>query len=50
MVVHVLKNDFPQSKIKQLTEDIRTYGNIAAAKWKLKRAYEAETEFLLESS
>jgi hypothetical protein len=50
MVVHVLKNDFPQSKIKQLTEDIRTYGNIAAAKWKLKREYEAETEFLLESS
>ena len=50
MVVHVLKNDFPQSKIKQLTEDIRTYGNIAAAKLKLKREYEAETEFLLESS
>jgi len=50
MVVHVLKNDFPQSKIKQLTEDIRTYGNIAAAKWKSKREYEAQTEFLLKSS
>ena len=46
MVVHVLKNDFPQSEIKPLTEDIRTYGDIAAAKWKLKREYEAETEFL----
>ncbi len=52
MVVHVLKNDFPQSKIKQLTEDIRTYGNIAAAKSKSKREYEAESEseFRLESS
>ena len=25
---------FPQSEIKQLTDDIITYGNIAAAKWK----------------
>lgn len=44
MVAHVLKNDFPQSEIKQLIEDIHTYGNIAAAKLKLKREYEAETE------
>lgn len=44
LVAHVLKNDFPQSEIKQLIEDIRTYGNIAAAKLKLKREYEAETE------
>ena len=35
-----------QSEIKPLTEDISTYGDIAAAKWKLKREYEAETEFL----
>ena len=50
MVVNVLNNDFPQSGIEQLIEDIRTYGNIAAAKWKLKREYEGESEFLLESS
>ena len=50
MVVNVLKNDFPQSGIKQLLEDIRTYGNITAAKWKSKREYEAESEFPLESS
>ena len=39
-----------QSGIKQLIEDIRTYGNISAAKWKSKREYEAESEFPLESS
>ena len=50
MVVHVLKNDFPQSGIKQLLEDIRTYGNITAAKWKSKREYEAESELFLDSS
>jgi len=47
MAVNVLKNDFPQSGIEQLLEDIRTYGNITAAKWKLKREYEAESEFPL---
>jgi len=50
MVVNVLKNDYPQSGIKQLIEDIRTYGNITAAKWRLKREYEVESEFTLESS
>lgn len=50
MAVNVLKNDFPQSGIKQLIEDIRTYGNIAAAKWKSEREYEAESEFPLDSS
>jgi Ca2+-binding EF-hand superfamily protein len=43
MVVNVLKNDFPQNGIKQLIEDIRTYGNITTAKWKSKREYEAES-------
>jgi hypothetical protein len=43
MAVNVLKNDFPQSGIEQLIEDIRTYGNISAAKWKSKREYEAES-------
>ena len=43
MVVHVLKNDFPQTGIEQLIEDIRTYGNITAAKWKSKREYEEES-------
>jgi hypothetical protein len=47
MAVDILKNDFPQSGIKQLIEDIRKYGNIAAAVWKLKREYEAESEFPL---
>ena len=44
MVVNVLKNDFPEKGIEQLMEDIRTYGNITAAKWKSKREYEAESE------
>ena len=44
MAVNVLKNDFPQNGIEQLLEDIRTYGNISAAKSKLKREYEAESE------
>ncbi|MDW0118988.1 MAG: hypothetical protein QOK64_00515, partial [Nitrososphaeraceae archaeon] len=47
MAVNVLKNDFPQSEIKQLIEDIRTYGNISAAKWKSEREYEEESEFPL---
>jgi restriction endonuclease S subunit len=49
MAVNILKNDYPQSGIEQLIEDIRTYGNITAAKWKSKREYEAESEFPLES-
>jgi transposase len=48
MAVNVLKNDFPQSEIKPLLDDIRTYGNIAAAKSKLKREYEEENEALFE--
>ena len=47
MVVNVLKNDYPQSGIEQLIEDISTYGNIASAKWKSKREYEAESAFPL---
>jgi hypothetical protein len=47
MVVNVLKNDYPQSGIEQLIEDIRTYGNITTAKWKSKREYEAESAFPL---
>ena len=50
MAVNVLKNDYPQSGIKQLIEDIRTYGNISAAKWKSKREYEVESEFPFERS
>ncbi|MFN2435339.1 MAG: hypothetical protein ABR515_08195 [Nitrososphaeraceae archaeon] len=46
IVAHILKNDFPQGQIKQLIDDILTYGNIAAAIWKLKREYEAETRSL----
>jgi hypothetical protein len=47
MVVNILKNDYPQSGIEQLIEDIRTYGNISAAKWKSEREYEEESEFPL---
>ena len=50
MAVNVLKNDFPQNGIEQLIDDIRTYGNITAAKWRSKRKYEVESEFTLESS
>ena len=50
MIVNVLKNDFPQGKIEQITEDIRTYGNIIAAKLRLKREYEAESGFPFDSS
>ena len=50
MDLKLLKNDFPQSGIEQLIKDIRTYGNITAAKWRSKREYELEPEFTLESS
>lgn len=50
MAVNVLKNDFPQSGIEQLIDDIRTYGNITAAKRRSKREYEVESEFTSESS
>ena len=50
MAVNVLKNDFPQNGIEQLIEDIRTYGNIPAAKWRSKREYEVESEFTSERS
>ena len=43
MAVHVLKNDFQKGDIHQLIQDIHTYGSIAAARWKLQREYEAET-------
>ena len=46
MAAHVLKNDFPQNEIKQLIEDIRTYGNVATAISILRREYEGNTEFL----
>jgi hypothetical protein len=42
MVGHIINNDFPQGQIKQLIEDIRTYGSISAAKEKLKREYEGD--------
>jgi Bacterial regulatory proteins, luxR family. len=47
MAVHVLKNDFPKRDVHQLIQDIRTYGSIAAARWKLQRGYEAETESMI---
>lgn len=46
MVAHIVINDFRQDHIKQMIEDIRTYGSIAAALGKFKREYEGETEFL----
>ena len=45
MAVNILKNDYPQRGIEQIIEDIRTYGNISAAKSKLKRENEEESEF-----
>jgi antirestriction protein len=47
MAVHVLKNDFRKMDREQLLQDIRTYGSIAAARWKLQRVYEAETESMI---
>jgi transcriptional regulator with XRE-family HTH domain len=47
MAVHVIKNDFPKRDIHQLIEDIRTYGSVAAARWKLQRGYEAETQSMI---
>ena len=44
--VSILNNDFTPDKTKQLLEDIRTYGSINAAKSKLKREHEEETESL----
>jgi transcriptional regulator with XRE-family HTH domain len=46
-VVHIIKKDFPQNSITQLVEDIRTYGSISAATWRLERRYEVETEPML---
>lgn len=45
-VVHVLNNDFTPDKIKQLIDDIQTYGSIDAATFKRKREYGTETESL----
>jgi hypothetical protein len=42
--VHVLENDFTKSDIDQIIEDMRTYGNVAAARRKLQRQYETEAE------
>jgi hypothetical protein len=47
MAVHVLKNDFLKMDREQLLQDIRRYGSIAAARWKLQRGYEAETESMI---
>ena len=47
MAAHVLKNDFRKMDREQLLQDIRTYGSIAAARWKLQRGYEAETESMI---
>lgn len=47
-VAHVLRNDFPQTEIKQIIEDIRTYGSIAAARLRLKRVYEGEAGLISE--
>ena len=47
MAVHVLKNDFRKMDREQLLQDIRTYGSIAAARWKLQRGYEAETKSMI---
>jgi hypothetical protein len=47
MAVHVLKNDFLKMDREQLLQDIRMYGSIAAARWKLQRGYEAETESMI---
>ncbi|HEX7274545.1 MAG TPA: hypothetical protein VF248_02930 [Nitrososphaeraceae archaeon] len=49
-VVNVLENDFPQNGIKQLKENLRTFGNIAAALGKIKREYEKKTGSLFEDS
>ena len=42
--VHVLENDFTKSDIDQIIEDMRTYGNVAAARRKLQRQYETVAE------
>src|SRR5437867_406871 len=47
MAVHILKNDFRKMDREQLLQDIRTYGSIAAARWKLQRGYEAETKSMI---
>jgi DNA-binding Lrp family transcriptional regulator len=47
MAAHILKNDFLKMDREQLLQDIRTYGSIAAARRKLQRGYEAETESII---
>lgn len=48
--VNILKNDYTSAKIKQLIEDIGTYGSIHNATSKLKRESEQEDDFSLGSS
>lgn len=48
-VAHVLKNDFPKTEIPQLIVDIHAYGSLAAARSRLKRFYEGETDLLSET-
>jgi hypothetical protein len=40
----ILKNDFSNNTVSQLIEDIRTYGGLALAKFKLEREYNKKIE------
>ena len=44
--VHLINQDFPKSNMSQIMEDLRTYGSLAAAAWKLERERDAENEVL----
>jgi DNA-binding XRE family transcriptional regulator len=46
-VINIINKDFPGKTISQIVEDIRTYGSLSAAVWRLERKYDAITEPML---
>jgi hypothetical protein len=46
-VINIINKDFPEKTISQIVEDIRTYGSLSAAVWRLERKYDAITESML---
>jgi hypothetical protein len=46
-VINIINKDFPEKTISQIVEDVRTYGSLSPAVWRLERKYDAITESML---
>ncbi|SRR6266487_2006900 len=46
-VIVIINKDFPEKTISEIVEDIRTYGSLSAAVWRLQRKDDAITEPML---